>query len=96
MNFAVLGAGSWGTTLANLLCENGHRVKIWAREPEVVDGINRHRKNPYFVSHLNLSNSLEAVSSIDQALDQVEFALTSIPSGFIRETLAPYACKLSS
>ena len=52
MNFAVIGAGSWGTTLANLLSNNGHKVMLWAREPEVVAGINTDRHNPYFVSHL--------------------------------------------
>lgn len=95
MKFAVLGAGSWGTTLANLLCDNGHRVVIWARETEVVNGINEERRNPFFVNHLQLSSSLRAVSSIAEALDQAEYALTSIPSGFIKETLAEYGLMLA-
>lgn len=95
MRFAVLGAGSWGTTLANLLCENGHQVALWAREEEVVEGINKKRHNPFFVSHLQLDPSLIAVPSIDTALENADFALTSIPSGFIKETLNPYGKKLA-
>ena len=95
MRFAVLGAGSWGTTLANLLCDNGHQVVLWAREKEVVEGINNERHNPFFVSHLRLNPALVAVPSIDTALENADFALTSIPSGFIKETLSPYGKKLS-
>jgi glycerol-3-phosphate dehydrogenase len=45
---AVLGAGSWGTTLANLLAMKGDRVRIWAYEPEVVQAINREHQYPMF------------------------------------------------
>ena len=38
---AVLGAGSWGTTLANLLARKGETVRLWAHEPDVVETINR-------------------------------------------------------
>ena len=40
---AVLGAGSWGTTLANLLARKGDDVRLWAYEPEVVEAVNRDR-----------------------------------------------------
>lgn len=95
MKFAVLGAGSWGTTLANLLCENGHTVKIWAREPEVVEGINKCQRNPYFVNHLELSTNLQAHNRIEEVLESAEFALTSIPSGFLKQTLQNHSKKLS-
>ena len=36
----VVGAGSWGTVLADLLARNGHRVDLWAREPEIVEQVN--------------------------------------------------------
>lgn len=96
MKFAVLGAGSWGTTLANLLCENDHLAVLWARETEVVSGINREHRNPFFVSHLQLHESLKAVADIDEALEDADFAVTSIPSGFVKETLRDYGCKLAS
>ena len=46
---AVLGAGSWGTTLANLLAAKGDTVRIWAYEPEVVQAINRDHENSFFL-----------------------------------------------
>ncbi|MFQ5551942.1 MAG: 2-dehydropantoate 2-reductase N-terminal domain-containing protein, partial [Gemmatimonadales bacterium] len=45
MNVGVIGAGSWGTTLANLLAKNGNRVGLWAREPEVVESVAGKRVN---------------------------------------------------
>lgn len=90
MRFAVLGAGSWGTTLADLLCGNGHAVNIWAREKEVVDGINQQHNNPYFVTHLQLHKELRAYTAIEDALQNCDYAVTSIPSGFLQPTLSPY------
>ena len=90
MKFAVIGAGSWGTTLANLLSNNGHKVMLWAREPEVVAGINTDRHNPYFVSHLEINPTLVCTNDMDEAINASELALISIPSGFIKDTLAPH------
>lgn len=96
MKFAVIGAGSWGTTLANLLCENGHGVKIWAREPEVIAGINQLQRNPFFVNHLQLHQNLSCTGNVAEALDNSDLALISIPSGFIRDVLEPYKDQLKS
>jgi glycerol-3-phosphate dehydrogenase (NAD(P)+) len=90
MRFAVLGAGSWGTTLANLLSDNGHEVNIWAREEEVVEGINQRHKNPYFVTQLELNKELLAYKGIEDALQNCDYAVTSIPSGFLQPTLSPH------
>ena len=96
MKFAVIGAGSWGTTLANLLSNNGHQVMLWAREPEVVAGINTDRHNPYFVSHLEINQSLVCTNNMDEAIKASELALISIPSGFIKDTLEPHKETLRS
>jgi glycerol-3-phosphate dehydrogenase (NAD(P)+) len=96
MKFAVIGAGSWGTTLANLLCDNGHQVKLWAREPEVVSGINAAHRNPFFVSHLALHHDLVCTQNVPEALAEAEIALLSIPSGFIRSAIEPYKTQLKS
>ena len=49
MRIAVLGAGSWGTTLANLLAQKGEEVRLWAYEAEVVDSINAAHRNELFL-----------------------------------------------
>ena len=89
MNFAVIGAGSWGTTLADLLCRNGHRVKLWAREPEVVAGVAEARRNPYFVTHLELHSAMTCSNSLTEVLKGSEIALLAIPSSFIRSVIEP-------
>lgn len=96
MKFAVIGAGSWGTTLANLLCDNGHQVRLWAREPEVVTGITTAHRNPFFVSHLALNPLLECTQNLPEALSGAEIALLSIPSSFIRPTIEPHKEQLRS
>ena len=52
----VLGAGGWGTTLANLLAAKGERVRIWAYEQEVVEAINQRHENPVFLSGVQLGS----------------------------------------
>ena len=55
MRIGVVGAGSWGTTLADLLAGAGHEVSLWAREPEVVDSIRRERVDHLVVPHRHQS-----------------------------------------
>jgi glycerol-3-phosphate dehydrogenase (NAD(P)+) len=57
---AVLGAGSWGTTLANLLAQRGERVRIWAFEPDVVESINSRHVNSLYLEGVALAPTLEA------------------------------------
>ena len=94
MKFSVIGAGSWETTLANLLTNNGHQVKIWAYEQEVVSSINNEHKNPFFVNHLSLNDSLEALPDMKAALDFCDYALFAIPSGFLKATITPHVDSL--
>ena len=59
-SIAVLGAGSWGTTLANLLAAQGRAVRLWAYEPEVVEAINGRHENPLFLPGFRLEPALRA------------------------------------
>ena len=49
MKVAVIGAGSWGTALAQTLALNGHNVSLWARKDSVVHGINHEHVNPRYL-----------------------------------------------
>ncbi|MEW6601961.1 MAG: 2-dehydropantoate 2-reductase N-terminal domain-containing protein, partial [Nitrospirota bacterium] len=57
-NIAVIGAGNWGTTLANLLAEKGHDVFLWAFEKDLVDEIRRTGINSVYLPGITLSNSI--------------------------------------
>jgi glycerol-3-phosphate dehydrogenase (NAD(P)+) len=81
---AVLGAGSWGTTLANLLALKGEEVRIWAYEPEVVEAINRTRENPLFLAGVQLAPSLRAFSDARAAVAGAPVILSAAPSHAVR------------
>lgn len=84
---AVLGAGSWGTALANLLCGRGLAVRLWAFEPEVVASIARDRENSLFLAGVALHPALEAFGTIAEALAGAELALFVTPSHVARQIL---------
>lgn len=84
---AVLGAGSWGTTLADLLAVKGHRVRLWAYEPEVVEAINRDHRNPVFLPQASLSPSLRAFGDTAAAVTGADAILSVIPSHAVRSVV---------
>jgi glycerol-3-phosphate dehydrogenase (NAD(P)+) len=84
---AVLGAGSWGTTLADLLARKGHDVTLWAYEPEVVAAINRAHENPVFLPGAALAPSLRAIGDAREAVRDVPVILSAAPSHAVRSVI---------
>jgi glycerol-3-phosphate dehydrogenase (NAD(P)+) len=84
----VLGAGSWGTTLADLLARQGHDVTIWAHEPEVVHQINREHANHVFLSGCALAPSLTASEDAIAVAGAAELILSAAPSHAVRSVLS--------
>src|SRR5690606_9177614 len=56
----VIGAGAWGTALAQMLASDGNAVLLWAREPELVDEINASRRNGLYLPSAELAPSIRA------------------------------------
>jgi glycerol-3-phosphate dehydrogenase (NAD(P)+) len=76
----VIGAGSWGTALANLLAENGEEVKIYARDQKVADSINQQQRNfKYFPEH-KLNKALTAFNNLEQSLKNSDVVVISVPT----------------
>jgi glycerol-3-phosphate dehydrogenase (NAD(P)+) len=86
-NVAVVGAGSWGTALANLLAGRGLQVRLWAFEPEVVDSISRGRENTLFLPGIALHPALRAFGDLAETLAGADLALFVTPSHVAREIL---------
>jgi glycerol-3-phosphate dehydrogenase (NAD(P)+) len=84
---AVIGAGSWGTTLANLLAEKGCKVDLWVREEEVYQQIKEERVNGVFLPHMELVPQLNPVRSYEEALWEKELILLVVPSHVFQEVL---------
>jgi len=87
MRCAVVGAGAWGTALADLLACSGHTVHIWALEPAVAAAINERRENPVFLSGFSLARSLVATTSHSEALTDAEFVVYATPSQHLRRVV---------
>ena len=84
MRTAVVGAGAWGTALADLLACNGHDVHIWALEPDVVRAINERKENPVFLPGFSLARSLVATHDHAEALEGAELVVYATPSQHLR------------
>jgi glycerol-3-phosphate dehydrogenase (NAD(P)+) len=88
---AVMGAGSWGTTFAQVLCDAGTPAVLWARRPELADVINTSRENPDYLPGIKLTDALRATADPAEALDGADLVALAVPAQTLRENLAGWA-----
>ncbi|WP_205479795.1 NAD(P)H-dependent glycerol-3-phosphate dehydrogenase [Sphingomonas arenae] len=82
----VIGGGAWGTALAQVAAGKGHDTLLWAREPEVVAGINDTRQNPLFLPGIPLSDRIKATGELAR-LDGCNAWLVVTPAQHMRAVL---------
>lgn len=87
---AVVGAGSWGTTIASLAAQNTPTV-LWARRQGIADAINTNHRNPEYISSVDLSPSLQASSSLVESVRDADVVVMAVPSQGFRTTLTQAA-----
>ena len=87
MRVTVLGAGSWGTTVAALLCRRDHEVLLWARNPDVAAEIDGQRSNEAYLPGSRLPARLRATADLEKAGRHAELLVVGVPTGAFRETL---------
>lgn len=88
MRCAVIGAGAWGTALADLLAANGHETTIWAHEPDVAASIADCHENRRFLRGVSLASNLCATTDQHVALDRAELVVYATPSHHLRRIAA--------
>jgi len=81
---SVIGAGSWGSTLAGLLVEKGYDVSLWAFEKEVVDEINDAASNSLYLPGVTFPQGLKATNSLEEAVRKARYILNVVPTQFTR------------
>ena len=84
---AVVGAGSWGTTVAAIASRRAPTV-LWARRQALAEEINRSRRNSRYLGELALPSTLTATASLQEALEDADLVLMAVPSHGFREVLA--------
>ena len=91
MTAAVMGAGSWGTTFAQVLCDAGTETTLWCRRPEVADIINATKKNQEYLPSCTLPGTLRATADPGQALAGAGLVVLAVPAQTLRKNLASWA-----
>jgi glycerol-3-phosphate dehydrogenase (NAD(P)+) len=91
MRCAVIGAGAWGTALADLLKRNGHDVALWAFEPDVADTINSRRENVRFLKGHQLASGIRASSDLNSVVSSAELVVFATPSIVLRKVASSAA-----
>ncbi|MDA8173075.1 MAG: NAD(P)-dependent glycerol-3-phosphate dehydrogenase [Nitrospiraceae bacterium] len=85
---AVIGAGSWGTTLAGLLAGKNLDVTLWALEQELAKKIEDTRENNLYLPGVKLPDNLKATSDFDKAVNGARFVINVVPTQYMRSVLA--------
>jgi glycerol-3-phosphate dehydrogenase (NAD(P)+) len=87
MKVTVLGAGSWGTTLALVLVGNGHDVRLWTYRKDQADLMKLKRENPAFLPGIPLPAELDIVDDVEAACADREMIVAAVPSQFLRSVV---------
>ena len=84
-NIAIIGAGSYGTALALVAARRGHRVKLWAHDPEVAAMLKTQRHTHVYLPGFELPENIQPTHDLHDALQEAAFVVTAIPSHVCRE-----------
>jgi glycerol-3-phosphate dehydrogenase (NAD(P)+) len=87
MNITVLGAGSWGTTLALVLHDNHHDVNLWAFDNEQADLIREKHENHQFLPGITLPSKIKITTDIETSCRERDMIVAAVPSQFLRSVL---------
>ena len=86
-----MGAGSWGTTFAQVLCDAGTPSVLWARRPELAAVISATRENADYLPGITLTGELRATADPAEALDGADLVVLAVPAQSLRQNLAGWA-----
>jgi glycerol-3-phosphate dehydrogenase (NAD(P)+) len=87
----VIGAGSWGTALANLLARKGEPVVLWSHEASVAEAIRREGRNPRYLAEVPLDSRLAATARMEEALEGASAVVSVSPSHVVRAVMGEAA-----
>ena len=94
-SIAVVGGGSFGTAIANLLASNQHSVSLWMRDPQQAQAINIDRLNPRYLKGVPVLAGVLATTDLATTIADCDLIFVALPSTALRVVLTPYAEQLS-
>ncbi len=86
-NIAIIGAGAWGTALAQVFAQAGRAVILYARDPGLADSVRQNRMNNTYLPGFLLNEDLRATADLAAAVQNAEIVLLATPTQFVRDTL---------
>src|SRR5438105_9782460 len=92
---AVLGGGSWGTALSVHLARLGHDVRLWARDPALVDEMCARRENATYLRSITIPDTITITGALDEALRHTDLIVSAIPSHGCRTVMRAAAPDVS-
>nr|WP_282101629.1 NAD(P)H-dependent glycerol-3-phosphate dehydrogenase [Corynebacterium callunae] len=90
VSVSVMGAGSWGTTLAKVFADAGNMVTLWARREELATAIRETHENPDYLPGIKLPETIMSTSNAAEALDGADIVVLAVPSQSLRANLAQW------
>jgi glycerol-3-phosphate dehydrogenase (NAD(P)+) len=80
----VIGAGSWGTTLAYLLSDKGYDITLWVHGKDLAEEMNNTRINSIYLPNIKLRDDMKVTNSIDDAVKKARYILNAVPAQYTR------------
>ncbi len=96
MNLAVIGAGAWGTAFSMQLASAGHKVLLWAYEPDLLEIIRKTRENAYYLPGVLLPENIDFTGDLEAAAAFSDDIVIATPSFALRPVVGAIAGALSA
>lgn len=87
---AVMGAGSWGTTVAKVFADANNGVRLWARRAEIAEDIRTNHRNSAYLGDVELPESVDGTSDPGEALSGADIVVLGVPSQSLRDNLSQW------
>ncbi|MCK5514810.1 MAG: NAD(P)-dependent glycerol-3-phosphate dehydrogenase [Deltaproteobacteria bacterium] len=96
LQIGVIGAGSWGTTLANLLAKKGFNIALWVYEDDLIQPIATKRENPLYLPGIKISEKIIPTGSLKEVCQHKDLLVNVTPSQIVRQMMQNIHSYLSS
>ena len=95
MNLTLCGGGSWGTAIARLLSNKGHKVNFYIRNEEVIEDIKKNKANSKYLPGAKFENEINLTNDLESVLNGIDAFIIGVPTSSIREILNKIKNKIS-